>query len=184
MARQTHISKRVLITLFVLIFLGVIAGLEVTGQIHLFAKTKPTPHAASASASQNKGDTKSSDKPAGSPGQPEPSSNGGDKTIVGTSGSLLTPTGNFISSNQVSSNTVIASVCNTTPGATCQIVFTDGDQQESLPAEVTDTNGAAYWNWTPAKYSLGQGSWSVKAIATLKDQTKSADYSDKLEVQP
>jgi hypothetical protein len=97
---------------------------------------------------------------------------------------LLDPTGNFVSAHKnISADTVLSSVCNTTSGASCQIVFTNGSLTKSLASQIADPNGAAYWNsWTPADIGLSSGAWQVKAVASLGGKTKTTTDAMKLEV--
>lgn len=92
----------------------------------------------------------------------------------------ITPTGNFVSnhnpnlSGSPTPNTE-ESVCNTTPGAKCEIIFTKDGITKSLPAQTTDNGGAAYWNWKLQDVGLTEGSWKVTAKATLGSQMVTAD---------
>ncbi len=103
------------------------------------------------------------------------------KVNAGTSATLLTPSGDFVSAHHVSLDTSLVSVCNTTSGATCAINFTNGSQTLSLATQMTDAGGSTYWNsWTPRSLSLTPGTWSIQAVANLNGQTKSA--SDALQL--
>ncbi|HVV25583.1 MAG TPA: hypothetical protein VHC21_00935 [Candidatus Saccharimonadales bacterium] len=92
---------------------------------------------------------------------------------------LFTPTGEFISnhspnlSGSPAPNTE-SSVCNTTPGATCQITFTMDSTTRSLPAKTADANGSVFWSWNLQSVGLTAGSWKVQAIASQNGQTKTA----------
>jgi hypothetical protein len=103
---------------------------------------------------------------------------------------LLIPTGGFVSNHHPNLSgspapNSLTSVCNTTPGATCEITFTKGDVTKSLPSETTDAGGVAYWNnWTLQSVGLSAGSWQVKAIASLNGQTKTALDALALMVSP
>ena len=72
------------------------------------------------------------------------------------------------------------SVCNTTPGASCYIEFTQGSSTKNLAIQTTDANGAAYWNWDAS--ILDSGTWTIKAVATLNGHTESATDSRPLVV--
>lgn len=97
---------------------------------------------------------------------------------------LIAPTGNFVSAHKnVPLNATLSSVCNTSAGAKCKIVFTSGETTKSLPEQTTDLGGSTFWNsWTPSSIGLTSGEWSVQAVATLNDQTKSTSDAMKLEV--
>lgn len=100
---------------------------------------------------------------------------------------LAAPTGTFVSDHHVrlGASVGLTSVCNTTPGAECQITVTKDGVTKSLLAETTDAGGAAYWNdWTPQSIGLSVGSWQVKATATLGHQSKTALDALALTVAP
>ena len=78
------------------------------------------------------------------------------------------PEGNFVSSHRLTSRSdIVESVCTTTPGATCEITFKQGNDTKSLGKKTTNQSGAASWVWTPASVGLYAGSWEITAIATL-----------------
>jgi len=111
------------------------------------------------------------------------SSSGGTKTPAGNSSaatSLTVPFGDFVSNHKAASGDVEYSVCNTTPGATCYIEFTQGTTIKKLDVETADNTGAASWSWT---VNLGSGSWAINAVASLNGQTKSTTDSRQLVVQ-
>lgn len=87
-------------------------------------------------------------------------------------GTLLAPWGTFANVYKTRPGDEMESTCNTTPGATCQIVFTNGSITKSLDAETTDAGGAVYWAWTPAGVGLTPGTWHITAKAILGTQTK------------
>lgn len=100
-----------------------------------------------------------------------------------TNVNLIAPLGDFVSAHHVSPSTHITSVCNTSSGAICKIVFTQGNSVISLQPEMTDQGGSAYWDgWTPKDIGLTSGIWNIKAVATLNGQTKTADDAMSLEV--
>lgn len=104
---------------------------------------------------------------------------------------LIAPQGNFVSNHHPNLSgspapNKMQSSCTTTPGATCQITFTntaDGTIR-SLPAQTTDPGGTAIWNWSLKDISITEGTWKVQAVATLEGQTKTADDALNLEVKP
>ena len=105
------------------------------------------------------------------------------------SGPLVAPTGDFVSHHNASlsdsppGSATITSTCTTTPGAMCQIVFTQGATTLSLPFEATDAGGTAYWNnWKLSDYGFSAGSWTITAVAKSGDQTKSTSDALHLEV--
>jgi hypothetical protein len=98
---------------------------------------------------------------------------------------LLDPTGNFVSAHKnVPKSASLSSVCNTTSGAECKIVFTNGSISKSLDPQTTDSNGSSFWNsWSPEDIGLTSGSWQVQAVATLNGQSKTSTDAMKLEIQ-
>lgn len=111
------------------------------------------------------------------------SSNQGKDNSSETSANLIAPLGDFVSAHHVAINSRITSVCNTSSGATCKIVFTQGDITISLQPETTDRGGSAYWNeWAPKSIGLKPGTWQIKAVATLNGQTKATSDAMPLEI--
>lgn len=99
-----------------------------------------------------------------------------------TSSSLYKPTGNFVSAHRVNPSSTIESVCVTTPGAKCKIVFTRGTTVKSLVSKTTDGEGTTAWIWQPKKIGITGGSWQIKAVATLNGQKKVSKDAMSLEV--
>lgn len=93
---------------------------------------------------------------------------------------LIQPFGSFVSNHHPNLSgypapNILSSVCNTTPGAYCEITFTSGGITKYLQKKVTDSGGAAYWNnWSVQSIGLTEGSWHIQAIASLNGQTKSS----------
>lgn len=166
-------GKSALALICLLILAGIFAILELTNTTHVFHKE---PLVASGVAFNTKGEkasssnsSKKNDHSFGSS-----SSNKSDSAAI-----LFTPTGTFVSnhhpnlSGSPAPNT-IASVCNTTPGANCKLVFTNGDTTKELSAQTADANGSVYWNWKLQDIRLTSGTWKVQAVASLGGQTKKA----------
>ena len=110
---------------------------------------------------------------------------GGDTSSANTT--LIAPQGDFVSNHHPNLGGSPApnteqSVCNTTPGATCQIIFTKDGITQTLPSQTADSGGAAYWSWKLQDLNLTEGTWKVSAKATLGSQTKTADDALQLEV--
>lgn len=102
---------------------------------------------------------------------------------------LKAPYGNFVSNHHPSisgqsSPNEIQSVCITTPGATCTIVFIKNNERRELPPQKTDAEGAAYWTWKLHDIGLTEGNWKIQGKATLGSQVKTADDILVLEVKP
>lgn len=183
-------NKRLWVLVGLLLVGAVIAALEFSGTTNLFSKDT-TP--ATTGNSQTKGE------PAGEAQQSEQSEEdavrepGNEKTTPGGSGNstpnvtLLEPSGPFVNNHRPkldgsATESQMQSVCNTTPGASCQISFTKDGTTRTLPAQTTDSGGATYWSWKLQDIGLTEGSWQVKATATLNGQTKEASDALNLEI--
>jgi hypothetical protein len=106
-------------------------------------------------------------------------SSSNDSKTGGSSASLVAPTGNFVSDHHPNLSgspapNSMTSVCNTSPGASCQISFTDGSTTKSLPTQVTDAGGATYWYWKLQDVGLTAGNWKVSATSSMGDSSLSA----------
>jgi hypothetical protein len=88
---------------------------------------------------------------------------------------LAEPSGTFVNLYDASADTQMSSICNTTVGATCQVIFSKGNLSIALPARTVDSSGAASWAWTPGQIGLTSGHWHVTAKAALGSQTKTTD---------
>jgi hypothetical protein len=92
------------------------------------------------------------------------------------------PSGIFVSNHRPSLSgenlaNQINSVCTTTSGAICTIVLTKDGKSISLPKQGTDNGGSTYWTWKLQDYGITEGTWRIKAVATLNGQTVTADDS-------
>lgn len=169
--------------LLVLLVAVVIVILELTNVTHFFHKAPVPPHTASeytkgeplTNATNNQTSTGSNSTSSSSKSAASPH----DTTLV-------QPTGDFVSSHHASlsssSGGQESSTCNTTPGASCVIKFSQGSVTKSLPAKTADSGGAAYWTWTPSDVGLTTGSWKVTAVAILGSQQSTATDALTLEV--
>lgn len=105
-----------------------------------------------------------------------------------TTAPLIAPSGTFANIyKDVHLSDNMQSTCNTTPGATCQIIFTSGGVTRSLPLKTADGGGAVYWSWKPndANVKLSPGTWHIIARATLGSQVKTTDNGAlELEITP
>lgn len=134
-----------------------------------------------ASQSKNQSATNSST----SPSLPTKSSNIA-STTTNTNQPLIDPWGNFVSNHkpgQDGSGTAETSVCNTTPGASCYIKFTNGSLTRTLDTKTADINGSIIWNWDVSSAGFTSGSWHISAVASLGDQTKTVNDSQALVIQ-
>ena len=93
---------------------------------------------------------------------------------------LLTPYGQFVSNQNPSisdpNQQTEVSICETTPGASCYIEFlnNNGASAPSLKEQTTDSNGVTSWTWTLNQEGLTIGTWQVKAVTVLGNQTQTA----------
>lgn len=96
-----------------------------------------------------------------------------------------TPSGTFVSNHYVNlaSHTAQNSVCHTSPGAQCTVVFSQGSTTRSLPAKQTDANGNTSWNWDVKELRLTAGSWTVTAKVTNGQHTSTAVDQINLEIK-
>lgn len=181
--KKTNKLKYVLLGFIGLIVLfGILEATNVTHVLH----KKPVPVTASsytkgegsnsASATADKGTVKNNTNSSATAGQP-----GDDKSATGggNSAALLTPTGDFVSNHHPNLSgkpapNSISSVCTTTPGASCTITFTKDGISKSLPSQVTDRGGSAYWSWKLQDIGLTAGSWNIKATASQDGKSLSA----------
>jgi hypothetical protein len=155
--------------------------LEITNTTHLFHKSKVpavipvTPNTSQVDNQNGNGTSPSTVTNKGSSSNNE---SDGDNNSSTSSLPLKEPFGDFVSNHHPNLSgspapSEEASVCNTTPGATCYIKFTQGSVTTKLPAQKTDSSGAAYWSWDVKKAGLTKGDWYIEAVATLNGQTKS-----------
>ena len=183
-------SKLIIIAAIIIALLIIAVILQLTGLVH-FVSTPAKK--VNTGMSQTAGENTKGVSPQSSQGTQNGNGSSGTNSKNGSSGEtvLVTPTGNFVSdhhpnlSGSPAPNTV-ESVCNTTPGATCQITFTNTNSGvvKSLPSKATDANGASYWNWKLQDIGLTQGTWKIDATATLDSQSKNASDAMNLEVGP
>lgn len=199
-SKQSWFTKKKIVILAVIlgVLIGAIIVLEKTDTTHLFhsgnrgfVTQKNSP--GRTAGSDTKGETDSSTTPtnsgSSSTGQESPEQNK-DKdsdTTTPTNAELKDPTGTFVSNHHpnLSGNPApneIQSVCVTTSGAYCEITFTKDGITKSLPKQLTDRGGAAYWTWKLQDIGLTKGTWKIQAKATLGSQTKTADDAATLEV--
>jgi len=170
------LKKRSHKLLCVLALLIVVLGLlELTNTTHLLHSEKLKPVGTTASAF-TKGSSTSASKPSGKSSSKIPPSTATTKQPADengtTPGALIAPWGSFANTYKASINDQMGSTCNTSPGATCQIIFTNGSQTKSVEAQTTDAGGAAYWSWTPKSVGLTPGTWHITAKAVMGSQVK------------
>lgn len=204
---NNHSRKKTFIIIAVVLVAILVVGvvLELTGVTNFIDSNRAkhyvtTPNTGSRTINQNtKGDgstgnstgTNSGSSSSGSSttnsGSSTNSNDSGDakaqQTITDPSTPLSAPIGPFVSNHHLgASSPTVQSTCTTTPGATCQIIFTNGSATKSLPVQQTDRGGSAYWSWNLGEIGLTKGSWQITAKAVAGSQTKTATDSMKLEV--
>lgn len=105
-------------------------------------------------------------------------------TSVDPATPLKAPYGEFVSAHILPSGGEKQpqySICRTTPGASCSIIFTQGDSVKSLPTKTADSEGAASWDkWIPSELGLTSGSWTITAKATLGTQNSQTTDETKM----
>jgi hypothetical protein len=167
------------LTLFGVLVVVVLAYFLV-GKAHVFGSSESKSETVTAGQS-TKGESSTDDSTSNNASSNEGSttdSQPGDTKGNSSSGTnLVAPSGTFVSAHKnVPVSAALSSVCNTTVGAQCTIVFTSDAVKKSLVAQATDRGGATYWSsWTPASVGLTPGTWHVQAIASLDGQTKTSD---------
>jgi cytoskeletal protein RodZ len=174
------------------ILIGTLVVIVLCGAIFILAKqifnsTTTIPSTTPSQSKQKQTETGTLDKQNNSSsGSSTDKSN--DKTGPSTSTAvLLAPSGSFVSNHRpsMSSNgspSSEQSVCNTTPGASCEIQFTKGTETKKLAAQTVDSNGSTYWNWDINSAGITEGQWQITAYATLNGKTLSATDAMALEV--
>lgn len=185
-------SKRNKLTYMILILLVIIVA--ITGVTwKLASKTSINPTNATTANQNTKGQAsgssgqKSGSSTTTSSSTSDSSQNKSGPSTTSSGVTLAVPTGNFVSDHHPNLSghpapNQMASSCTTTPGASCKIAFTSNGVTKSLAPETTDSGGSVYWNWTLQSAGLTQGTWSIEAIATLNDNTKTASDPQNLVV--
>lgn len=129
----------------------------------------PTTTTAADATVDEPSDTDGADDPAGSD-EPSPDASGTTPDTAVTD-PPLEPTGLFLNTHELSLSGTNApreghSVCQTSPGATCEIRFlADGAVAGALPAAQIDSSGVVSWDWNPAESGLGTGTYEVVVVA-------------------
>jgi hypothetical protein len=187
-------KKPVLITaVTVLVAAGILAALELTGITSFILNSDPPVPRTANQNTKGEGPTRAAEaeaeKDADNNGNGTWSSDNKTPNSEQPTTKLDVPTGNFVSNHRPKLSQTdeaikkIQSSCVTTPGATCQIIFTKDGVSKSLAAQKTDAGGGAYWDWKLQDIGLTKGAWKIQAKATLGTQTETAEDSALLEVQ-
>lgn len=169
----------------------IITVLELTNVTHLFHEQKATSSTIPATSNNNSANPSPSSDSNGATPSPAPTPTPPPETpkSSGTVATLLEPSGTFVSNHQPNLDgdprpAQEQSTCTTTPGASCSIIFTQGDITKTLEAKTADANGNVIWNWDIKSAGFSTGAWKIKAVATLNGQSKSASDAQDLVVQP
>jgi hypothetical protein len=192
-SQPRSLKKPIIIGLLVLLLLGGgMTALELTDTTHIFHAKKPSYNSPTAGPA-TKGIPEGGDT-TGKTGQSSGNTSGTDNTDddkhptspAPSDEPLIEPNGNFVNTHTVSGNEQMESICNTSPGASCQITFTNGTTTKSLIKQTADRGGATYWAWhiKDSSINLTPGTWKITATATLGSQTKSLTDATSLEVSP
>ena len=166
--------KKMLIPVLVATFVVLlIALLYYTNHLPFWRHT-PAAHTTGSTYTKGEPASTSTDKATGSPsgsttnGKSTPSAD----NTQSSNQPLTAPWGTFANTYTAASNDQMQSTCNTTPGASCEIIFTNGVITKTLGAQTADAGGAVYWAWTPRQIGLTPGTWHLTAKAVLGSQTK------------
>lgn len=100
----------------------------------------------------------------------------------------ISPTGTFVSNHRPNLDGSPApsqesSTCTTTPGAKCEISFSNGDTVKTLPVKTTDSNGNVSWDWKLQDLGLVVGEWKITATASNGNKVAMSADSILLSVQ-
>lgn len=195
-SRRPKVSRPLYMAVATVVLIAlVVTGLEVTNTTHIF-HSAPLAKKIVISTTSPKKTTTTTTTPATSntsPNIPVPattptsskdtvdgsSSTPATTTTTTTTAALMAPEGTFVSNHEpdISGNpypNTEASVCTTTPGATCGMTFTMGDITRTLPTQTVDGSGSTSWSWsvTGGTNGFSPGKWQISVTATLNGQTK------------
>ena len=200
MTKRNTKSRIIWVVAIIIAAALVVAVLELTNTVHWFRDqratsgtipaihqtTKPSTgskQTVNPSGSGNSNQNTSS----GSIGSTSPTNTGSSAPKTANQGSApMTPYGSFVSNHNPTLSGTLSneeSVCNTTPGATCYIAFTQNGVTKKLPVETADSNGSVFWSWNVGQAGFTTGSWQITAYATLNGQTVSSQDKILLNVQ-
>jgi hypothetical protein len=185
--KQTRRIKPLWVVIGVVLAAGaILPALELTNTTYLFHK-KNLVTAPVTSDRTNNDNTKGEPAPEGPSDYNAGNANKDSEEQPNDDTPLKAPTGNFVSNHRPNLDgdpapNEIQSVCVTTPGATCVIVFTKGSVTKQLPPQQTDLGGAAYWTWKLKDIGVTEGTWKVEAKVTRGSQSQTATDPIMLEV--
>lgn len=186
--RKSH-SK----TIWFILATAVIIALAVWGigaYIRRPAVIKPTPINTNAGNQNGKFSASSTSSSSATTQNTGPNSPKGAAGSSGSSPSELTaPSGSFVSNHKPNLSGSPApnteeSTCVVQQSVSCNISFTKNGVTKSLGAQTAGSNGIVAWRWSLQGLDLTQGSWTIKATATLGQQSLSTNDPILLDVQP
>lgn len=196
MKRLLKTHRRILLTALLVGAIAVVLGFiywPSQKKVSIIPSSSPSSSSSNKGAAANSTQSPNSNAPSSSGQSAEGSSPGasnnakasGSPASSSSSSSLITPWGDFISSQNAStssSGTTEVSVCNTSPGATCYIQFTNGNSIYKLAVETANSNGAASWTWNVKNSGLSPGQWQISAVASFNNLTKTGTTTEILNV--
>jgi hypothetical protein len=187
---RRHLKTPLLVVFTILALLAVVVtALELTDTTHLFHTRKPSYNSPTASpATKGIPEDEAGSASQANTDSANPSTQNDDAkhptSETPSSAPLIAPNGNFVNRHDPSGNEQMESICNTTPGATCQITFIKGSATKSLPAQTADRGGATYWAWKIKDTGLTPGIWKITVTATQGSEKKAVTDTTDLEVAP
>jgi hypothetical protein len=134
----------------------------------------------SQSSNSNSGSTNGSINNSSASGSSDKSTSGGESQPLALSSAQTLVSNHHPGEN--GSPTTEQSACQTTPGATCYIEFTQAGLTRKLDAKIADSNGLGVWNWDTKDADFSSGQWKIIAVASLNGQTKSTSDPSPLEI--
>lgn len=176
-------QRKAIILLLVVVLLGVVVSIVLLRPTTKNTDVKTIPETSNKTNSSTK-----STSSATSDTQPKSTDSVKESSAsqTNTSSALIPPFGSFVSNHypgQNGSDNKELSQCNTSPGASCYIKFTQGATIRTLPVKTADQSGSIYWEWNIADANLTSGKWTIEAVATLGNKTETTTDQIKLEVQ-
>ncbi|HVC36219.1 MAG TPA: hypothetical protein VNE40_02130 [Candidatus Dormibacteraeota bacterium] len=190
------IGLKLLLPIILGIAIIAVAGLELTNTTHFFHKQKATSGIIPSTSSSNttksaasSGSKTTSSSPPTTAATPTAPQGPEAQTPTSSSTGLIAPFGTFVSNHSpslsgTSSPSQELSTCNTTPGASCYIEFTQQGVVKTLKSQVADSNGVVSWTWNVNQAGFTTGTWQITAVASLNGQTKDTSDQLNLQVQP
>lgn len=184
--------RKKIIVLALVAILVILLALELSNTTHLFHNSKNTQPGSTSTIDTKDGAISPNSTPG--PDKNQNAQSGGSQPSTGSSTNsssvpLKAPSGTFVSNHHPNLSgspapNQMQSTCNTTPGAKCQINFTNGSITKSLPAQTADKEGAVYWSWKLQDIGLTAGTWHIQAVASLDGQTQTVNDALNLGVAP